>query len=68
MDPTLFTSKKVANQWEFSKKVTSCEKIRKWKTSLIDQANGSEAVYLSADPNADLLKVDCHLFVEYYVT
>ena len=33
-------------------KVASYEKIRKWKTGLIGQANGSKVVYLSADPNA----------------
>ena len=33
-------------------KFDSYEKIRKWKTGLIDQANGSNVVYLSADPNA----------------
>ena len=31
-------------------KVTSYEKIREWKTSLIDQANGSKVVHLSDDP------------------
>ena len=44
-------SKKVANQWGFSKKVASNEKILKWKTGLISQADGSKVVYLSADPN-----------------
>ena len=34
-------------------KVDSYEKSCKWKTGLIDQANGSKVVYLSADPNAD---------------
>ena len=33
-------------------KVASYENIRKWKTGLIGQANGSKVVYLSADPNA----------------
>ena len=51
MDPTFFMSKKVANQWELSKKVASNEKILKWKTGLISQANGSKVVYLLADPN-----------------
>ena len=37
-------------------KVASYEKIRKWKTSLISQANGSKVVHLSADPNASLFK------------
>ena len=37
-------------------KVASCEKLRNWKTSLIGQANGSEAVYLSTDPNAGPFK------------
>ena len=32
-------------------KVASYENIRKWKTGLIGQANGSKVVYLSADPN-----------------
>ena len=32
-------------------KVALYEKIRKWKTGLIDQANGSKVVHLSADPN-----------------
>ena len=45
-------------------KVASYEKIRKWKTGLIGQANGSEVVYLSAD----LLKADFHFYVEYYKT
>ena len=29
----------------------SYKNICKWKTGLIDQANGSKVVYLSADPN-----------------
>ena len=37
-------------------KVTSYEKIHKWKSSLIGQANGSKVVDLSADPNAGLFK------------
>ena len=37
-------------------KVASYENIRKWKTGLIGQANGSKVVYLSADPNAGLFK------------
>ena len=40
----------------------------KCTTNLIDQANGSKVVHLSADPNEALLKVDFHLYVEYYVT
>ena len=38
------------------KKVASYEKIRKWKTGLIDQANGSKVVYLSADLNVGPFK------------
>ena len=49
-------------------KVASWEKICKWKTSSISQAGGSKVVYLSADPNAGLLKVDFHLYVECYIT
>ena len=37
-------------------KVASYENIRKWKTGLIGQANGSKVVYLSADPNAGPVK------------
>ena len=37
-------------------KVASYEKIRKWKTSLTGQANGSKAAYLSAEPNVDPFK------------
>ena len=37
-------------------KVTSYKKIRKWKTGLIGQANGSKIVYLSADPNGGPFK------------
>ena len=37
-------------------KVASYENIRKWKTGLIGQANGSKVVYLSADPNAGPFK------------
>ena len=37
-------------------KVASYEKIRKWKTGLIGEANGSKVVYLSADPKASQLK------------
>ena len=33
-------------------KVASCKKNCKWKTSSIEQANGSKVVYLSVDPNA----------------
>ena len=43
-------------------KIASYEKIHKWKTALIGQANGSKVVYLSANPNAG------HLYVEYYLT
>ena len=56
LDPTFFTLKKVANQGEFSKKVASYKKNRKWRTSLISRANGSKVVHLSADPNADPFK------------
>ena len=38
------------------KKVASYEKMCKWKTGLIGQANGSKVVYLSADLNADPFK------------
>ena len=38
-------------------KVTPYEKIRKWKTGLIGQADGSKVVHLSADPNASPFKV-----------
>ena len=37
-------------------KVLSSEKIRKWKTGLIGQANETKVVHLSADPNAGLFK------------
>ena len=37
-------------------KIASYEKIRKWKTGLIDQANESKVVYLSADPDAGPFK------------
>ena len=37
-------------------KVASYEKISKWKTGLIGQANGSKVVYLLADPNAGPFK------------
>ena len=37
-------------------KVASYEKIRKWKTGLIGQANGNKVVYISADPNAGPFK------------
>ena len=37
-------------------KITLYEKIRKWKTGLIDQANESKVVYLSADPDAGPFK------------
>ena len=37
-------------------KVVSYEKICKWKTGLIGQANESKVVYLSADPNASSFK------------
>ena len=31
-------------------------KTRKWKTGLINQANGSKVLHLSADPNAGPFK------------
>ena len=37
-------------------KVASYEKVRKWKTGLIGQANRSKVVYLSADPNVGPFK------------
>ena len=49
-------------------KVGSYEKMCKWKTGLLGQANGSKVVYLSADPKRALLKADFHLYVECYVT
>ena len=36
-------------------KVAWYEKIRKWKTGLIGQVNGSKVVYLSGNPNAGLI-------------
>ena len=36
--------------------VTLFEKIHKWKTGLISQANRSKAVCLSADPNVGPFK------------
>ena len=45
LDPTFFTLK-----------VASFEKICKWKTGLIGQANGSTVVYLSAEANAGPFK------------
>ena len=47
---------------EIQQKVSSYEKNCKWKTGLIDQANGSKVEYLSANPKADF-----DLYVEYYV-
>ena len=41
----------------FQQKAASYEKIRKWKTGLIGQANGSKVVYLSVDTNAVPFKV-----------
>ena len=41
---------------KIQQKVASYGKIRKWKTGLIGQANGSKVVYLSADLNAGLFK------------
>ena len=37
-------------------KLASYEKIRKWKTGLISQVDGSKVVYLSVDPNAGSFK------------
>ena len=70
MDPTYFTLKKDANQNDNLAKRSFIQKICKWKTSLIDQANGNKIVYLSADPNASLFKslFNVHLYVEYYIT
>ena len=36
--------------------VASNEKIRKWKTGLMSQVNGSKVGYLSADPIAGPFK------------
>ena len=41
---------------KIQQKVASCEKICKWKTSLIGQGKGSKIVYLPADPNAGPFK------------
>ena len=38
------------------RKVASYKNIRKWETGLKGQANGSNVVYLSADPNAGPFK------------
>ena len=48
-------------------KVASYEKICKWKTGLISQANGSKVVHLSADLMRAFLMTDFHLYVEYCV-
>ena len=37
-------------------KVASYKHIRKWKTRLKGQANGSKVVFLSADPNVGSFK------------
>ena len=37
-------------------KVALYKKICKWKTGLINHANGSKVVYLSADPNVGPFK------------
>ena len=52
-DPTFFTSKKVANQWEFSKKSLCAKKVASEKLAYL--------MWI-------LLKADFHLHVEYYVT
>ena len=41
---------------KIQQKVVLYEKIRKWKTGLIGQADRSKVAYLSADPNADPFK------------
>ena len=43
-------------------KVASYEKICKWKTSLVSQANGSNVVYLSADRNSGSFKDQFSLY------
>ena len=42
-------------------KVVSNERIRKWKTGLIGQADRSKVVYLTAGPNAAAFKDRCPL-------
>ena len=37
-------------------KVAWSQKVRKWKTRLIGQANGSKVVHLAADPNVGRFK------------
>ena len=37
-------------------KVAWSQKVCKWKTRLIGQANGSKVVYLAADPNVGRFK------------
>ena len=53
-------------------KLASYEKIRKWKTGLISQVDGSKVVYLivylSSVVYQALLKANFHLYVKYYVT
>ena len=51
-----FYFEKIRKRMRIQQKVTLYEKIRKWKTGLIDQANGSKVVYLSADHNASPFK------------
>ena len=45
-------------------KVISYEKIRKRKTGLFSQADGSKVVYLSGDPNAGPFKDRFSLVIE----
>ena len=48
-------------------KVAWYEKIRKWKTGLIGQVNGSKVVYLSGNPNAGLICTLMDLMVLLYL-
>ena len=56
MDLLIFSLRKKLLTKENSAKVASYEKIRKWKTGLINKANGSKVVYLSAYSNAGPFK------------
>ena len=46
-------------------KVASYQKIRKWKTVFIGQANRSTVAYLSADSNVGPF-IDFHVYLEHY--
>ena len=67
LDPTFFTSIKVANQWEFSKKLIRTKKFASGKPASSAKLTKAKWCIYQLTLIRALLKADFHLYVEYYI-